>query len=114
MRLSALALWAALGLGAVAAIAPAAAQREDYGITVINGTGATIEYFNYSECRSNDWRGDRLGANEVIRPGASRHFDMYDGIRECCRDMRAKFTNGATRERMGVNVCSESEWIVRP
>jgi len=55
----------------------------------------------------------RLGATEVIGAGASRVFDMYDGIRDCCRDLKAKFSNGVARERMNVNVCRESEWVVR-
>jgi hypothetical protein len=111
---AALGLAVGFGLAALLAVGPAGAQRQDYGITVVNGTGAAIEYFYYSECRTNDWRSDRLGANEVIQPGASRYFDMYDGITDCCRDMRAKFANGSARERMGVNVCSEAQWVVRP
>lgn len=111
MRVVALGLMVGVGL---ITVGPAGAQQRDYGITVVNGTGAAIEIINFSECRSNNWRGDRLGPNEVIPPGASRYFDMYDGIGDCCRDMRAKFANGAARERMGVNVCSESQWIVRP
>lgn len=106
-------IFAAAGLLALAIAGPALAQGRDYGITVVNGTGTTIEYFQYSSCGTDSWLGDRLGGNEVISPGASRHFDMYDGIRSCCRDMRAKFVNGATRSRMKVDVCSESQWVVR-
>ena len=102
---------AGAGLAALLAVAPATAQ--DYGMTIINGTNTTIEFFYFSECSHNDWLRDRLGNNEVIRPGQRRHFDMYDGVRDCCRDMRAKFTNGATRDKMNVNVCREAEWVVR-
>jgi hypothetical protein len=89
------------------------ASAQDYGINIINDTGTTIEYFYYSACRDNNWGPDRLGRQEVIRDRQSRFFDMHDGIRNCCRDMRAKLVNGATRQRMGVDVCSESQWVVR-
>jgi hypothetical protein len=105
--------FAGLLLAALVSISPAAAQQEDYRMAVINGSNIPIETFQFSECSSNDWRADRLGATEVIGAGASRVFDMYDGIRDCCRDLKAKFSNGVARERMNVNVCRESEWVVR-
>jgi len=111
MRFIVLPVAAVLACVALVAISPASAQ--DYRMAIINGTNTDIEYFYYSECSTNNWLGDRLGANEVISPGAQRVFDMYDGIRDCCRDMRAKLANGAARERMNVNVCRESEWYVR-
>ena len=89
------------------------ASAQDYGINIINDTGTTIEYFYYSACRDTNWGPDRLGRQEVIRDRQSRFFDMHDGIRNCCRDMRAKLVNGATRQRMGVDVCSETQWLVR-
>jgi hypothetical protein len=104
---------AGAGLAVLALAGPAAAQGRDYGINIINDSGMTIEYFYFSECRDPNWGPDRLGRSEVIRDRASRFFDMYDGIRNCCRDMRAKFTNGASRQRMNVDVCTESQWIVR-
>ena len=112
MRVDALCLIAGLAFAAVAAVAPAAAQQQDYRIAVINGSNLPIEIFQFSECSSNDWRADRLGATEVIRPGQSRVFDMFDGIRSCCRDMPAKFANGATREQMNIDVCRAAEWVV--
>ncbi len=105
--LAGVALSAALFAGAKAASA------QDYGINIINDTGTTIEYFYYSACRDNNWGPDRLGNQEVIRDRQSRFFDMQDGLRNCCRDMRAKLVNGATRQRMGVDVCRESQWVVR-
>jgi hypothetical protein len=112
MRVIILRVIAGLICGSFVAIAPSLAQQ-DYRMAVINGGSVPIETFQYSECSSNDWRADRLGATEVISPGASRVFDMYDGIRDCCRDMKAKFSNGVARERMNVNVCRETEWMVR-
>jgi len=92
---------------------PAEAQRPDYRLTVTNNTSIPLEYFYFSECSTNNWGKDRLGAKEVIEPGRRRVFDMHDGIADCCRDMRVMFTTGATRQRLGVDVCRESEWIVR-
>ena len=92
------------------ALAPAEAQM-NYGVTVYNNTGTAIEFIRFTACRA-PWGPDRLGRTEVIAPGASRHFDMYIGIPDCCRDMRAEFANGAVRERMGVNVCREGRWEV--
>ncbi|MBX9589412.1 MAG: hypothetical protein K2X43_08905 [Hyphomonadaceae bacterium] len=116
MRVKASCVVAVLALTGLVAglvsIDPAAAQQ-DYRMSIVNGTSTPIEFFHYSECSANNWLGDRLGSNEVINPGGRRVFDMYDGIRDCCRDMRAKFSNGTTRERMSVNVCRESEWVVR-
>lgn len=100
----------AAGLGAVIALTRAEAQM-DYGITVHNNTGTAIEYFRFTACRA-PWGPDRLGRTEVIEPGASRFFDMYIGIRDCCRDMRAEFVNGAVRERFDVDVCRESRWEI--
>jgi hypothetical protein len=111
MRVSAFHVLFGLALAVGIAAGPAAAQ--DYRFSVINGTNTPIEFFYYSSCSANDWLGDRLGSNEVIRPGSNKVFDMYDGIRDCCRDMRAKFSNGVTREQMGINVCRAAEWVVR-
>jgi hypothetical protein len=102
-----------VALSAVLFAGAKSASAQDYGINVFNDTGTTIEYFYFSACRDNNWGPDRLGRQEVIRDRRSRFFDMFDGIRSCCRDMRAKLINGATRQRMGVDVCSESQWIVR-
>jgi hypothetical protein len=111
MRVAVLPVITGLICAAFAGVSPGVAQ--DYRMVITNGTNTDIEYFYYSECRTNNWLGDRLGSNEVIRPGTKRVFDMFDGVRDCCRDMRAKFINGAARERMNVNVCRESEWYVQ-
>lgn len=101
----------AAGLAALIALGPAQAQQQDYGITVYNRTNTPIEYFRFTTCGA-PWGPDRLGANEVIQSRSSRHFDMFIGIRECCRDMRAEFVNGAVRERFDVDVCIESKWEI--
>src|SRR5262245_23705288 len=104
---------AGLGLAALLVAGPAAAQQRDYGITVVNGTGVPIEFFPFSSVRAINWFNDRLGSNEVIQPGGSRYFNMYDAVRHCCRDMKATFANKAFRTWMNVDVCSVSQWVVQ-
>jgi len=76
---------AVAGLAAMAAVAPAQAQR-DYGITVNNFTRTPIEYLRFTACRS-PWGPDRLGNSELIEPSRSRFFDMYIGIPDCGRSL---------------------------
>ena len=102
--------WLAAGLGALMLLARADAQVS-YGVTVYNNTGTAIQVFRFTACRA-PWGPDRLGSTEIIAPGASKYFDMYIGIRDCCRDMRAEFANGAVRERMDFDVCKEPRWEV--
>ncbi len=101
-------LIAALGLG------PADAQQtRTYSFVIVNEADAPIDYFYFSACGANNWRSDRLGKNEVIDMGGRRRFNMHDGIADCCRDMRAKLATGASRQKLGVDVCRESQWVVQ-
>jgi hypothetical protein len=108
---------ATAGLAALAAlvavVGPVAAQQREYRFEVINVADAAIEYFYFSACDANNWRSDRLGRREVIEPGARRRFNMYDGIADCCRDLRAKLATGAARQKRGVDVCRETQWVVQ-
>ena len=105
---------AGLSLAALALLAgPATAQQRQYPFVVINDTDAPIEYFYFSACGANNWRSDRLGANEVIEQGARRRFNMHDGIADCCRDMRAKLATGAARQKLGIDVCRDTQWVVQ-
>jgi hypothetical protein len=85
----------------------------DFRVTVLNSTDAPLEYFYFSACGTNKWGQDRLGKREVVHPGGKRTFDMRDGGTECCRDMRVTLSTGASRQKLGVDVCREREWIVR-
>ena len=101
------------GLALLALGAPAAALRNNYGVNIVNGTGITIQSFHFSACKDPNWGEDRLGATEVIAAGASRFFDMHDGVAECCRDMLARLDNGVAKQRKSVNVCEIYEWEVK-
>ena len=100
-------------LAALLAVGPATAQQRQYPFVVVNDADAPIEYFYFSACGANNWRSDRLGAREVIAQGARRRFNMHDGIADCCRDMRAKLATGAARQKLGVDVCRETQWVVQ-
>jgi hypothetical protein len=112
MRISAL-RWLCVLLAGPLVVDGAAAQRQDFRVTVTNGAIDAVEYFYFSECGINNWGKDRLGSKEVISPGARRRFDMYEGNADCCRDMRAILSTGASRQRLGVDVCRKKEWVVR-
>jgi hypothetical protein len=101
------------GLALLALGTPAAALRNNYGVNIVNGTGITIQSFHFSACKDPNWGPDRLGATEIIAAGASRFFDMHDGVAACCRDMLAQLDNGAAKQRKSVNVCEIYEWEVR-
>ena len=113
MRANAFRLWLCVLLTAPVIGDDAAAQRQDYRLTVTNGANDPVEYFYFSECSINNWGKDRLGSKEVISPGARRRFNMYERNADCCRDMRAILATGASRQRLGVDVCREKEWVVR-
>ena len=106
-------LIAGLCLAALGLAGPAAALLNDYGINIINETEAPIQAIHFSSCRDQNWGDDRLGANEVIAPKASRFFNMHDGIADCCRDVLARFANGVQKQRKALNVCQVYEWEVR-
>ncbi len=101
------------GLGLLALGAPPSALRNNYGVNIVNSTGISIQSFHFSACKDPNWGEDRLGSTEIIAPGASRFFDMHDGVAECCRDMLARLDNGAAKQRKSVNVCEVYEWEVR-
>lgn len=93
---------------------PALAQSpQDFRVTVLNSTDAALEYVYFSACGINKWGQDRLGKREVIQPGGKRTFDMRLATADCCRDMRVTLATGASRQKLGVDVCREREWIVR-
>ena len=113
MRESAVKIALLVCLAAVYGQVPAEAQKRDYRVTVKNSTNFNLDYFYFSACGINNWGQDRLGKREVIAPGGSRVFNMHDGNDDCCRDMRATFASSASRQRLGVDVCTVKEWELR-
>jgi hypothetical protein len=101
---------AVIALMLAAASACAAAERQ---LTVVNETDAAIEYFYAEACLGGGWGADRLGPDEVIEPGGRRLFMLSARGDGCCYDFRAKLITGASRQKHNVDLCRESEWVVR-
>ena len=90
-----------------------AQQPKDHRIAITNGTDTPIEYFYFAACGASEWGKDRLGAKEIIEPGERRQFSTRASGADCCHDMRAKMSTGATFQKLAVDVCREPEWVVR-
>ncbi len=80
---------------------------------MINGTDIAIEYFYFASCGGGEWGRDRLGAKEIIKPGARKVFSSKGGNDDCCQDMRAKLQTGASRQKLNADICRETEWLVK-
>jgi uncharacterized caspase-like protein len=87
---------------------PTQDNKTDYRIVVSNFTNLPVKSLHYSSCRQTNWGTNRI-RTPIARNG-KMEFDMHDGESDCCRDMRAEFTDGTVRERWQVNVCREAEW----
>ena len=90
---------------------PAAAQRFDRRIEIVNNTGTTIRSVNSTNVGRTDWGIDLLG-NSVIPPGRRMVINVEDRTGYCRYDFRAVFTDGRQVTRHGVNVCEVSRWII--
>jgi hypothetical protein len=95
----------------VGSIDPAAAQRYDRRIQVVNNSGWTIRTINSTNVGRSDWGVDLLGSR-VIRPGHSMIVNVEDRSGFCRYDFRAIFSNGRQITRSGVNVCEVARWII--
>ena len=104
---------AMVAMAAVLAAHPVPAQQREHRLTVTNGTDVAIEYFYFAGCGAGEWGKDRLGAKEIIAPGARRLFSIKGDSDECCRDLRAKLQSGASRQKLDVDICRDSEWVLR-
>jgi hypothetical protein len=104
---------AVAGLACIAAVWPASAQQKDQRIVVTNAADSPIEFFYFAACGAGEWGKDRLGAKEIIQPGAKRQFTTRVTAGDCCHDMRAKMATGASFQKLAVDVCRDPEWVVR-
>ena len=100
-------------LVATSAAGSLTAQDNAHLLTVTNGTDVAIEYFYFATCGGGEWGKDRLGANETIKPGARKVFSLKGGKNDCCYDLRVKLQTIASRQKLNVDICRESEWVVR-
>jgi len=104
---------AVAALACLTALCPAAAQQKDQRIVITNGRSNPIEYFYFAACGAGEWGKDRLGAKEVIQPGAKRQFTTRVTGGDCCHDLRAKMATGGSHQKLAVDICREPEWVVR-
>jgi hypothetical protein len=109
MSLRPLVAWAAVACTCTGAIAQPIERR----ITVINSTDTAIEYVYVAACGAGAWGKDRLGAKEIVPPGAKRLFSIPGTIDVCCHDLRVKLQTGASRQKLEADLCREPEWVVR-
>lgn len=78
-------------------------------IRIHNQTGWTISALHFSSTGSDAWSGDVLGA-DARPPGGHWSLDVDDGSGACLYDLRARFMNGQTLVRNGVNVCEIADF----
>jgi hypothetical protein len=79
---------------------------------VVNETGSRITAINASFAGRNQWTGDLLRGN-AIEPRATLQIEVDDNLRECRFDLRAILADGRTASFRGINLCRQSQWIVR-
>jgi hypothetical protein len=101
------------GLVCSLALCPTHAQQKTQRILVTNGADIPIEFFYFAACGAGEWGKDRLGAKEVIQPGARRQFITKVTGSDCCHDMRAMMATGGSFQKLAVDVCRNPEWVVR-
>jgi hypothetical protein len=99
------------GSAIMAGSIPAAAQRYDRRIQIVNNSGWTIQTVNSTNVGRSDWGRDLLGSS-VIRPGRSMIINVEDRSGYCRYDFRAVFSNGRHITRSGVNVCEVARWVI--
>jgi hypothetical protein len=86
-----------------------AAQAEDRRVRVINETRFTITHLYGSNVGTQSWEEDILG-DKVLGPGQSVVVNFDDGTGYCKFDFMAKFEDGDTAIKQGVDVCQISSF----
>jgi hypothetical protein len=86
-----------------------AAQAEDRRVRVINETRFTITHLYGSNVGTQSWEEDILG-DKVLGPGQSVVVNFDDGSGYCKFDFMAKFEDGDTAIKQGVDVCTISSF----
>ncbi len=101
-----LAMWALTG---AVLFSVSVAQAEDRRVRVINETRYTITHLYGSNVGTQDWEEDILG-DQVLGPGQSVVVNFDDGTGYCLFDFMAKFEDGDTAIKSGVDVCKISSF----
>ena len=103
-----LALIAVGGWAVLTGLAPLQSNDSfNRNVRVHNQTGWPMTQLQISSGGS--WSGDLLGSN-ALPPGASLVVRMDDGAGGCRYALRARFENGQTLQRDGVNACQVADY----
>ena len=97
----------AISLGACLAAGSASAQNRD--VTIVNSTSTAMIEFYASNTGTRDWQEDILGV-DVLEVGESVDVTVDDGTGACMYDFMATFSDGATAQKGGINVCEISQF----
>jgi hypothetical protein len=98
-----LAVAAIVSLPSAMAFMPAA-EAGMQNFKLVNRTRFAIERVNISPSQHDGWGPDRLGRNQVIRPGDVHNF-TFTGFDECFFDIKVVFEDGDKSEKRNVNLC---------
>jgi tetratricopeptide (TPR) repeat protein len=71
---------------------------------LVNRSSKAIQRVYISTSTDDNWGADRLGENEVIRPGNSHNFN-FTGFSTCLFDIKVTFTGGSKAEKRQVDLC---------
>ena len=80
--------------------------------TFVNGSGEPIREVYVSLTSDRNWGRDRLGAHQILPPGASMPIGLPRGD-VCTVDMRIVFMDGRVMEQRNVETCSIREFAWR-
>jgi len=75
-------------------------------VNITNSTGITMTHFYASNSGQSTWGPEQLGATTVLSSGQYVTINFDDGSGSCSYDFQAKFADGQTLNRFGINVCS--------
>lgn len=80
----------------------------DRRIAIHNHTAENFRSIYYSNTADDKYGSNRLTANQILRAGSNRTFDINDGTGACRFDIKVETSTGRTYEKKNVNVCAES------
>lgn len=105
---------APVGMGtSEAPAAPTAAGTDgrDRRLRVTNESGQRVTLIKGSSARDRNWGRDRIPTG-TLPSGNVVMLDFNDGNGECVYDLQATMEDGTTRETRGVNICTETDWVI--
>lgn len=80
----------------------------DRRIAIHNHTAENFRSVYYSNTADDNYGSNRMAANQILRAGSNRTFDINDGTGACRFDIKVETSTGRTYEKKNINVCTES------